>query len=117
MTGAVASGGVAGVDGASRRWQRPFSRSGLGLGCQWGTSCAACLVPRAPAPTFLFIALCDGGPPTISGWAPPIRAREQGPKAVGPNGGRSFLTSYSIAIDTVPPVSSHRTLFIYSTTR
>jgi hypothetical protein len=32
MAGAVASAAVAGVGGASRRWQRPFSRSGLGLG-------------------------------------------------------------------------------------
>ena len=28
---ACASGGVAGVGGASRRWQRPYFRSGLGF--------------------------------------------------------------------------------------
>jgi hypothetical protein len=34
----------------------------------------------SPGPHLPFIALCDGGPPTISGWAPPIRAREGRPK-------------------------------------
>jgi len=41
-----------------------------------GVGGAANLVSRAPAPHPLFIlALCSGGPPTIKGWAPPIRAR------------------------------------------
>ena len=40
-----------------------------------GVGGAANLVLCAPAPHPLFIlALCSGGPPTIKGWAPPIRA-------------------------------------------
>jgi hypothetical protein len=59
---------------------------GLGLGCRWGDWRRGKLRTSSPGPHLPFIALCDGGPPTISGWAPPIRAQEQGPKAVGPNG-------------------------------
>ena len=41
-----------------------------------GAGGTANLVSCAPAPHPLFIlALCSGGPPTIKGWAPPIRAR------------------------------------------
>ena len=44
-----------------------------------GAGGAANLVSCAPAPHPLFIlALCSGGPPTIKGWAPPIRARIKG---------------------------------------
>ena len=32
-----------------------------------------------PGPTSLFMALCDGAHQPWSGWAPPIRARIQGP--------------------------------------
>jgi hypothetical protein len=78
MAGAVASGGVAGVGGTFRRWQR--SRSGLGLGMLVGNWLRGEPRYSSPGPHLLFIALCDGGPPTILGWAPPIRAREQGPK-------------------------------------
>jgi len=44
-----------------------------------GAGGAVNLVASAPAPHPLFIlALCSGGPPTIKGWAPPIRARIKG---------------------------------------
>jgi hypothetical protein len=63
-----------GFGGASRRWQRPFSRSGLGLGMSVGNWLRGSPRTASPGPHLPFIALCDGGPPTISGWAPPIRA-------------------------------------------
>jgi hypothetical protein len=43
------------------------------------------LIPSAPAPTFLFIALCDGGPLTMIGLGAPDQGADQRPKlAVGP---------------------------------
>ena len=60
-----ASGGVAGVGGASRRWQRPFSRSGLGIGYRWGDWRRGEPRTVSPEPHLSFIALCDGGPPTM----------------------------------------------------
>ena len=62
--------------GASRRWQRTLS---IGLGLDVGDGGTQTnLVTRAPAPTILFIALCDGAhQPCRVG--PPIRARDQGP--------------------------------------
>ena len=48
-----------------------------------------------PGPFTPFIlALCSGGPPTIKGWAPPIRARIRGPnRPLGLLGKRSFQHS------------------------
>jgi len=41
---------------------------------RWGTVVAANLVSRATNPTSLFyMALRDGGPPAVLGWASPIR--------------------------------------------
>jgi hypothetical protein len=37
----------------------------LGLGCRWGVGCYSDLVTCAPALTSLYIALCDGGSPTM----------------------------------------------------
>ena len=37
------------------------------------------LVPCVPAPTSLFMALCDGGPPTIIGLGAPDQGADQGP--------------------------------------
>jgi len=43
------------------------------------------LVPSAPAPTFFFIVLRDGGPPTMIGLDSPDQGADQRPKlAVGP---------------------------------
>ena len=50
-------------------------------------------VPR-PLTPFFILALCSGGPPTIKGWAPPIRARIRGPnRPLGLLGKRSFQHS------------------------
>jgi len=47
----------------------PLDRLGF-----WGARRTLACVPPC-GPHLSFIAQCDGGPPTIVGWAPPIRAR------------------------------------------
>ena len=58
----------------------------LGLGMSVGFVAAMVnLVPSAPAPTFFFIVLRDGGPPTMIGLDSPDQGADQRPKlAVGP---------------------------------
>ena len=48
-----------------RMWERVLAARKL---------CCACPGPFTP----FILALCSGGPPTIKGWAPPIRARIKG---------------------------------------
>ena len=73
-----------GRESAEVRWRFSHCSSAplvdrLGVSVGEGVGGAANLVLRAPAPHPLFIlALCSGGPPTIKGWAPPIRARIKG---------------------------------------
>ena len=51
----------------------PLDRLGF---CRWVLGSTVNLGVRAPCgPHLSFIAQCDRGPPTIVGWAPPIRAR------------------------------------------
>jgi hypothetical protein len=80
--GGAGDGRYSDVGGTSRRWQRPFfDRIRVRMSVEnWlrGRSRTS-----SPSPHLPFIALCDGGPPTKSGWAPPIRARDQGTKVVG----------------------------------
>jgi hypothetical protein len=65
MAGAEASGGVAGVGGTSRHWQHPFVLIGLGLGCRWGDWRRGKPLTSSSGPHLPFIALGDGGPPTM----------------------------------------------------
>ena len=52
----------------------------LGLGCRLGCLTAQVnLVPCASAPTSLFVALCDGGPPTIERLDVSDQDADQGP--------------------------------------
>jgi hypothetical protein len=56
-----------GVGEFSRRWLRFPDRLGFSrvCGCRWGGVATVQLVNSAAGPHLLFIAQCDGGPPTI----------------------------------------------------
>jgi hypothetical protein len=63
---------------------RPFSSLVRVVGGVAGG--AVNLVPSAPAPTFFYMALCDGGPPTMARLGAPDQSVDQGPdSAVGPS--------------------------------
>ena len=63
----------------------PLDRLGF---CRWVLGSMANFGVCAPCgPHLSFIAQCDGGPPTIVGWAPPIRARGGRPSRTLPLGG------------------------------
>ena len=88
--GAMASWTMAATAGRSRLQQRKRQwsrgggfplllrtlRSGQGFRWVWRRTGEPRFVCRRPPP--FFIAQCNGGPPTIKGWAPPIRARIKG---------------------------------------
>ena len=62
----------------------PLDRLGF---CRWVLGSMANFGVRAPCgPHLSFIEQCDGGPPTIVGWMPPIRARGGRPSRTLPLG-------------------------------
>jgi hypothetical protein len=66
--------------GASRRFSAALLDWIRVMNVGGETAVAVNLVLSAPAPTFLFIALHDGGPPTIIGLGAPDHGADQMPK-------------------------------------
>ena len=61
---------------------QPFG-IGLGLGCRVVAAARSNLVTCASGPHPLYIALATGAHQPLLGWAPPIRARDQGLRPLG----------------------------------